>query len=104
MRSTGRSEKKSCGCGKPVTLMGLNPKGERQYRNRCITCIHKARALRKDYCESCMTKWVSGNKFDTDHIDGNPSNNDPSNVQTLCRSCHIVKSLQNNEFRRRNAI
>jgi 5-methylcytosine-specific restriction endonuclease McrA len=27
-----------------------------------------------------------------DHIDGNHSNNDPANLQTLCKNCHSLKT------------
>jgi len=33
-----------------------------------------------------------------DHIDGNKSNNNPSNLQTLCSECHSVKTYKNGDF------
>ena len=30
--------------------------------------------------------------FEYDHIDGNPSNNEPSNCQVLCKNCHQLKT------------
>jgi 5-methylcytosine-specific restriction endonuclease McrA len=30
--------------------------------------------------------------WDYDHIDGNRSNNDPSNCQALCPNCHAKKT------------
>ena len=46
---------------------------------------HRARAKkhRKWLCERCGHFPV-----DSHHKDGNPLNDDPSNVETLCRSCH----------------
>ena len=32
-----------------------------------------------------------------DHIDGNHTNNNPSNLQTLCACCHNVKTYQNGD-------
>lgn len=31
-------------------------------------------------------------QLDVDHIDGDHSNNDPSNLQTLCANCHRLKT------------
>jgi len=97
MNARGSIVRGFCPCGNKAVSTGLNSKGQQQFRTRCRTCIRKAQTLRKDYCESCLKPWVSGIKFDTDHIDGNPANNDPSNVQTLCRPCHSKKSKENNE-------
>ena len=33
-----------------------------------------------------------------DHIDGNHENNEPKNCQTLCHSCHIVKTHINQDW------
>ncbi len=33
-----------------------------------------------------------------DHIDGNPSNNDESNIQTLCLCCHAFKTITNKDY------
>jgi ribosomal protein L37E len=92
MRANGLLVRRLCGCGKRAISTGIDSKGRVNYKTRCRTCIRKAWALRKDYCECCGIKWESGKKFDTDHIDGNPSNNDPLNVQTLCRKCHVSKT------------
>lgn len=32
-----------------------------------------------------------------DHIDGNHLNNHPSNLQTLCYTCHVIKGIQNGD-------
>lgn len=32
-----------------------------------------------------------------DHIDGNPYNNDPENLQTLCGNCHVYKTAKNGD-------
>jgi len=44
----------------------------------------RAAKLRKPLCENCGTS----SSLDLHHIDHNPSNNQPSNVMTLCSSCH----------------
>lgn len=92
MKARGLLIRGQCGCGNKAISTGIDLKGRQTYKTRCRTCIRKAIALRKDYCECCGIKWESGKKFDTDHVDGNPSNNDPQNVQTLCRKCHTNKT------------
>jgi hypothetical protein len=44
----------------------------------------RARCLCGSSCERCGTT----DKLSVHHIDGDPSNNDPSNLMTLCGSCH----------------
>lgn len=39
-------------------------------------------------CEMCGRKLEPGERYETHHIDGNRKNNDPSNLQNLCVSCH----------------
>jgi len=47
---------------------------------------------RKDCCELCGFVPIHRCQLDVDHIDGNHSNNDESNLQTLCANCHRLKS------------
>jgi len=60
---------------------------------------------KKKYCEICGNRENQFGKYDKDgylihkrcgstrltihHIDHNPYNNDPNNLQTLCATCHI---------------
>ena len=44
----------------------------------------RARKLRKPACEACGDK----RKLHAHHVDEDWTNNDPSNVQTLCTYCH----------------
>ena len=61
---------------------------------------HPYRQYRKDYCENidgrlgfvCTTTIVWDGMLDVDHIDEDPSNNNPKNLQTLCSCCHKYKS------------
>ena len=48
---------------------------------------------RKDYCEHCGLKPEYKVVLDVDHIDGDHTNNDPSNLQTLCANCHRIKTV-----------
>jgi len=65
---------------------------------------------RKDYCENrdghvtgfpCrMTGIDWDGMLDVDHIDEDHTNNHPSNLQTLCKCCHALKSWQNRALNR----
>jgi hypothetical protein len=75
----------------------------------CASCHLKTctptsyRKYVKEYCENvdgrlgfvCTTSIIKGDPFGTlecDHIDGDPSNNEEYNIQTLCSCCHKVKT------------
>lgn len=45
----------------------------------------RARKHRKPNCQECNTT----TDLHVHHIDRNPANNDPSNLMTLCSSCHL---------------
>jgi cytochrome c553 len=75
---------------------------------------HVDRKHRKDYCENidgrlkdfvCTTTIPMKNGkpwkgvLDTDHIDGNPHNRDPSNYQTLCKVCHAWKTNKEKDYK-----
>lgn len=45
----------------------------------------RARKHRKPNCQECQTT----SDLHVHHIDRNPANNDPSNLMTLCSSCHL---------------
>lgn len=61
---------------------------------------------RKEYCENvdgrlgykCTTTIVNWKwQLEVDHIDGNSSNDNPLNYQTLCSCCHRYKTYLNEE-------
>jgi hypothetical protein len=70
---------------------------------------HPYRQFRKDYCENvdgrlgfiCTTTIIWEGQLDVDHKDEDPSNNSSSNLQTLCKCCHAVKS---NKFIKENGV
>ena len=37
--------------------------------------------------------------LEVDHIDGDPSNHDPENLQTLCSCCHKWKTLIEKDYK-----
>jgi len=68
---------------------------------------HAYRYARLDYCENidgrlgyiCTTTMPDGFKshLDTDHINGNPFDHAPENLQTLCKNCHTYKGILNGD-------
>lgn len=68
-------------------LVGL-PNYQRMYR-----------AAKQDVCAQCG---FSGHpcQLDVDHIDGDHTNDDPTNLQTLCANCHRLKTWNDGGFRR----
>ena len=94
-----------------------------KFRSTCGSCYNAGRGvgpfrfgvvpIKKDYCENQdarlgvkCTSTIEGRwQLDMDHIDGNNSNNDPDNLQTLCKNCHAKKSrLQNDHVKGRFKI
>lgn len=58
---------------------------------------------KKKFCEwheGCDFKIVHTCQLGIDHIDGDKSNNDPSNLQTLCHNHHALKSLVSGDHTR----
>ena len=68
-----------------------------EYRNR----YHPYRQHRKSFCENtdarlgfkCTTTVAWDGMLDVDHINGDPQDNDLSNLQTLCKCCHAYKTM-----------
>lgn len=62
--------------------------------------FHPYRRYRKDYCENqdgrlgyvCTSTIVWDGQLDVDHKNGNPSDNEEENLQTLCKCCHAYKT------------
>lgn len=91
-------ERPLCGCGNPVMSRGKTVLGFTIWKSGCSACQKRAIKKRKKQCEKCGTT----KQLQTDHIDRDKSNNDPSNLMTLCRPCHDIKTTENNEWRSRN--
>jgi 5-methylcytosine-specific restriction endonuclease McrA len=117
------------GCDRPGQHMGrYRVDGSPSFRKRCekhhaehqaakkgqtarqwTNSFHPYRSMRKDYCENidgrlgftCTANIVWEGMLDVDHIDENPANNDPDNLQTLCKNCHSYKG---NQFTKENGI
>ena len=110
--SKGQFMGKYTKAGKPLFRRYCgNHHRERQAKKKGLTVKqwenmwHPYKKYRKDFCENakgqyagwlhftCTTRIVMPNlQLDTDHIDGNPSNNEPDNLMTLCKCCHAIKT------------
>jgi hypothetical protein len=61
---------------------------------------------RKNYCENkdgrlgfkCNYKIQIEGQLQVDHKNGNPTDNRPRNLQTLCANCHVFKTLTNKDW------
>ena len=61
---------------------------------------------RKDYCENidgrlgfkCTTTIFWPGMLDVDHRNGDPSDNRPRNLQTLCKCCHAYKTHKSGDM------
>jgi 5-methylcytosine-specific restriction endonuclease McrA len=70
---------------------------------------HPYLKFRKTYCENidgrlgqiCTYPITVSGQLQVDHIDGNPTNNDLANLQTLCANCHILKTDKNKDWQTR---
>lgn len=67
---------------------------------------HRYRQYRKTYCENvdsrlgfrCTTTILITAQLEVDHIDGDPSNDDIENLQTLCGCCHAYKTHTEKDY------
>ena len=81
-------------CGiNPKAFSGYNLNGNRKYRAVCTAC-HKGRygkpwlKFRGTECEMCGYTPMFQGSLDVHHRDGDKSNNDTTNLMTVCATCH----------------
>ena len=109
-------------CTAPRQLLGTYRKdGNPNFRNVCqdhhykklttdngfstvtnfINSMHPSRRYRDMHCYNiddrlghgkCTATITWEGQLTVDHIDGNPYNNEPKNLQTLCFNCHSLKT------------
>lgn len=73
-----------------------------EYKNS----MHPYRQHRKDYCENkdgrlgyiCRAIVRISAQLEVDHKNGNPTDNRPRNLQTLCCLCHKYKTHANKDY------
>ena len=104
------------GCGRATTLVSKT-----KFRAVCNKCkdaqagrgdyANGVIPLKKSHCENrdgrlgwkCnyslpwSIKRITSHHLQVDHIDGDPFNNKPNNIQTLCACCHSIKSILNGD-------
>ena len=68
-----------------------NGNGKRQ-RKRADLKARPYVVYKKSVCEECGCVPEHSRQLDVDHVDENHSNNDPSNLKTLCANCHRLKT------------
>lgn len=84
--------------GEPNKFRDKNGVDRSYYKKKCHDCRRRPYlAYKKDSCEFCGFIAVNTCQLDVDHIDGNHSNNEPENLQTLCANCHRLKTFLNKE-------
>jgi hypothetical protein len=100
----GNTVRGLCHCGQPVRTKGKSPTGKQIWDKLCW--LHRShrkgnyRAHKKDYCEACGFVAIVAAQLDVDHIDGDRTNNDIDNLQTLCANCHRLKTHTNKDHLR----
>ena len=109
------------GCNKPVTFTHKDEQGNPRWRIHCWQCqkasyggrLHAPGVIpyKTGKCSNtdghlgfdCMIKWTkiptwAKGMTEIDHIDGDFTNNDPSNLAELCPICHKLKGQLNGDF------
>lgn len=64
----------------------------RKKRKQISRRVRYAIISTQPWCTMCGNKVVDGVKLEIDHIDGDPANNVPGNLQVLCHMCNAGKN------------
>lgn len=91
-----------CNCGNQQESKG-RVKGKQVFGRFCTSCrkeSYRMKFLIKTslICNMCGFKAKHKIQMDVDHIDGNHTNNDESNLQVLCANCHRLKTYVNKDW------
>lgn len=102
-------------CCRNVQIRHRTKDGSVSYKSLCSRCYRASKGLtsyepgvipiKKDFCENkdsrlgfkCFAQELLPFQLDMDHIDGNHFNSDSNNIQTICRNCHIRKTIEDND-------
>jgi hypothetical protein len=69
---------------------------EKKYGKKVVDQKYKFKT-----CEHCGFKAIHPGQLDIDHQDGNSRNNDPKNLQCLCKNCHALKTILQGDTKNR---
>lgn len=89
-----------CDCGNLVEKSSTSAKtGEPLWSKQCRTCRGRTRygIVKGSSCEECGFVALVSSQLEIDHIDADRTNNDKSNLRTLCCNCHALKSHRNKD-------
>ena len=97
-------------CKKKVSPFGTDKNGVLTFNVFCddhVGLVNSYLLYRKTYCENidgrlgfkCTTTIYWEGMLDVDHIDGYPENDDPKNLQTLCKCCHAYKTNKYGDYK-----
>lgn len=113
------------GCGKPCSYDTKDINGNRNWRIHCsrcqkasygavalaegVTSFKKGECSNKDghlgfCCSTDFSKWPIKPITEVDHKDGNHVNNDPNNLEELCRNCHVIKGRLTGDFNNQRVL
>ena len=90
---------------KTIQANSAKKQGFKNY-NELLNAKHPYRKHRKDYCENkdgrlgynCRVKIRISAQLEVDHKNGNPKDNRPQNLQTLCCMCHKYKTYTKADY------
>ena len=106
------------GCTREAAIRDVKASGNISFHNMCSRCKRQHEAgeslddgitnIRKNVCENsdghlgwdCPVEYEEHESylFILDHIDGAHTNNDPKNLQNLCRFCDAEKSKKSGDW------
>lgn len=79
---------------------GRESAAKRGYDHHWNTVVRPAALAREPLCRFCLEKGRVRAACVVDHIDGNSRNNDPSNLRSLCKTCHDRRTARDQGFAR----